>query len=133
MFPARSLFYVALLLYLISCRFYPMQVLLYIQNKCIIGCIFAEPQTTAYRLLESDGVDLCSKESYPVKCGVSRIWVSPNHRKRGVATELLNSLRTSFIFGCVLGENDVALSSPTEAGKLFAKKYFKTPNCLIYM
>lgn len=76
--------------------------------------------------------DLCSERSFPVKCGVARIWVSQNFRKLGIATSLMNTLKMNFIFGNVLTNNEIAFSSPTDMGKIFAKKYFNTPNYMIY-
>lgn len=76
--------------------------------------------------------DLCSERSFPVKCGVARIWVSRNFRNQSIATALMNSLKKNFLMGYVLNNNDIALSSPTEMGKSFAKKYFNTPNFMIY-
>ncbi|XP_017782220.1 PREDICTED: N-acetyltransferase ESCO2 [Nicrophorus vespilloides] len=109
-------------------------VYLFIKNKTIVGCLVADIVTTAYKMLSStSGVDLCSEESYKIKCGVSRIWVSKNHRRSGVGTGMMNILRTTFLPGFIMTLDDIALSSPTEYGKQFAKKYFKTENYLIYM
>lgn len=83
-------------------------------------------------MLENIGIDVCSETSYPIKCGVSRIWVSRNYRKQGIGTKLINALKQNFIVGCVLTNKDIALSAPTEAGKEFAIKYFQTPFYLIY-
>lgn len=83
-------------------------------------------------LNDNVGIDLCSETSYPIKCGVSRIWVSQVCRKEGIGTALLNCLRGNFMFGSILTKDDIAFSSPTDAGKAFATKYFNTPNFLIY-
>ncbi|XP_063905710.1 N-acetyltransferase eco isoform X1 [Zophobas morio] len=110
------------------------QIFFYIKNKTIIGALVAEAKTSAHKLLTThqDQVDLCSEESYPIKCGVSRIWVAQNQRKKGVASTLMDSLKRNFIFGYILKNEDVAFSSPTEMGKLFGQSYFKTPNFFIY-
>lgn len=109
------------------------QVFLYIKKNVIVGCLVAEPKSTAYKLLCDDiGIDLCSEIGYPIKCGVSRIWVSQGHRKEGIGTALLNCLRGNFIYGYILTKEDIAFSSPTEAGKAFAAKYFNNSNFLIY-
>lgn len=94
----------------------------------------AAVKTTAYKLLtlHQDEVDLCSEKSYPVKCGVSLIWVAQSHRRKGIATALMNALKRNFMFGAILRNEDVAFSSPTELGKIFGKSYFKTPNFFIY-
>lgn len=105
---------------------------LYIKNKLIVGCLCAERRNVAYRKLTLNGVVVCSERPEPIKCGVSRIWVSPSHRHQGVATALMNSLRSNFLYDCGLTNNDIGFSTPTESGDLFAQCYFKTPNYLIY-
>lgn len=84
-------------------------------------------------MLSSDGVDLCSEKSYPIKCGIARIWVHNDNRREGIGTALMNVLRSNFIYGYILDSTDIALSSPTEQGKKFAAKYFETDNFLIYI
>ena len=79
-----------------------------------------------------DNVAMCSEASYPIKCGISHIWVAASYRKQGVATSLMDAVKNTFIYGCIMRNEDIALTSPTEAGSAFAEKYFKTPNYLIY-
>lgn len=94
----------------------------------------AEQRTEAHKRIDGDiGLDLCTEEIYPIKCAVSRIWVSPNYRKQGIGTTLMDCLKANFIYGCVLGNDDIALTSPTEMGGQFAKRYFKTNEYLIYI
>lgn len=106
---------------------------LYIKNKSIAGCLVAEQRSVAHKKLEENGLDLCTEETYPIKCGVSRIWVARNYRRQGIGGTLMDCLKANFVFGSVLNNDDIALSSPTDMGKSFAKKYFKTDNYLIYM
>lgn len=102
-------------------------------NKQIVGCLVAEPKLKAHKMLPStNGVDQCTEESYPVKCGVSRLWVAVPHRKRGIATTLMNCMRSQFMYGHILSTAEIAFSSPTESGKVFACKYTKTESFLIY-
>ncbi|XP_030758605.1 N-acetyltransferase ESCO2 [Sitophilus oryzae] len=110
------------------------QVYLYIKNRTIAGCaVAAVPQEPGHKMLSTlNNVTMCSEETYPIKCGISHIWVSINHRKQGIATALLNSVKRNFIYGRILNDEDIALTSPTEDGCAFAAKYFKTPNFLIY-
>ncbi|GJQ78311.1 putative N-acetyltransferase [Trypoxylus dichotomus] len=90
-------------------------IFLYIKNKTIVGCLIAEPKSEAYKMLTSfDSIDVCSKESYPIKCGISRIWVSPTARQKGIATALMECVRTNFAYGYVLKREEIALSSPSE-------------------
>lgn len=76
--------------------------------------------------------DLCSERSFPVKCGIARIWVSHNFRKQGIGTALMNVLKKNFLFGYVMNNSEIAFSSPTEMGKTFAKKYFNTSNFMVF-
>ncbi|XP_030024132.2 N-acetyltransferase ESCO1 [Manduca sexta] len=105
---------------------------LYVDKKQIVGCLIVEPKTRAYKLVSSDP-DCCSVESYPVKCGVSRLWCHANHRRRGVATHLLDCARASFLYGTALVPQDLAFSAPTPAGKAFATKYCGTENFYVYL
>lgn len=90
----------------------------------------AESRTSAYRRL---GPNLCSEETFPIKCGVCRIWVSAKYRKQGIATAMMDSVRANFVYGYILQKDEVAITSPTEKGDLFAQKYFKTENYLVYV
>ncbi|CAH0550257.1 unnamed protein product [Brassicogethes aeneus] len=109
-------------------------VYLYIKNKMIVGCATALPKTVGYKMLSlGPDLDMCSEETYPIKCGISRIWVHVNQRKQGIASSLMVAIQKTFMFGHILTGNDIAMSSPTAMGKQFAEKYFKTPNYLIYM
>nr|XP_002128351.2 N-acetyltransferase ESCO2 [Ciona intestinalis] len=101
----------------------------------VTGCLIAEQIKRGFPLLEtmtSSGMMSCSLQSTPVTCGVSRIWCHAPHRKRGVATRLMDALRCSFVLGERLNMNQVAFSDPTISGKSFATKYFKTPHFLTY-
>lgn len=77
--------------------------------------------------------DKCSEETYPVLCGISRIWTSANSRKQGVATTLMNSLRCNYVYGHALSIEQIAFSSPTDAGKAFITKYTGTQEYFVYM
>ncbi|KAL1502188.1 hypothetical protein ABEB36_007366 [Hypothenemus hampei] len=110
------------------------QVYLYIKNRVIAGCAVAmTPKGDGHRMLNTlSGIAMCSEESYPIKCGISYIWVEHQHRKQGVASSLLDAVKNNFIFGETLSNDEIGLSSPTEAGSAFAEKYFKTPNYMVY-
>lgn len=105
---------------------------LYIEKKQIIGCMIMEPKTRAYKFIPGDP-DCCSVEDYPVKCGVSRIWTHINHRRKSIASRLLDCGRASFLYGTALRAGDVAFSAPTAAGKQFAAKYCKCENFYVYL
>nr|CAD7415583.1 unnamed protein product [Timema poppensis] len=94
------------------CACLSAQVYLYIEDRQVVGCLVAEHVTEAHRLLSSTGLDTCSEEVYPVKCGISRIWTLINCRRRGIATRLVNCMSTS---SCLLVSSFVAASMPAES------------------
>ncbi|XP_028130566.1 N-acetyltransferase ESCO1 [Diabrotica virgifera virgifera] len=110
------------------------QAFLYIKKREIAGCLIATAKSDGYKLLSpvDNEVDICSETTYPIKCGIPRLWVSAANRKQGIATEMMNSLKRNFILGYTLKNSDIAFSSPTEQGKRFAQCYFKTNNFFIY-
>ena len=59
-----------------------------------------------------------------VLLSVDRIWVRESHRKKGIATTLVNAARNSFIPSMILGKKDVAVSPLLEKGVAFFKAYF---------
>ena len=87
-------------------------------------------------------------------CGISRIWVSRQYRRRGIATKLLDFVRLSFasvyrdascgtdtlafiirknyIYGCCLDRSAIAFSQPTGDGKALATIYTGTSEFLAY-
>ncbi|PNF17554.1 hypothetical protein B7P43_G15557, partial [Cryptotermes secundus] len=110
------------------------QIYLYVTDKQVIGCVVAHPIKFAYKMLNSviEGCDCCSEESYPAKCGVSRVWVAKNYRRKKIASKMMDCMRSSFLHGYVLGVDEFAFSAPTLAGKAFAEKYTGTENYLVY-
>ncbi|ESN91951.1 hypothetical protein HELRODRAFT_181874 [Helobdella robusta] len=74
----------------------------------------------------------CSTISEPVRCGISRIWVSKSDRRKGVATRLLNSVRGHFSLGNPLTKQQIAFSHPTPDGICLATAYTGSPHFLVY-
>ncbi|CAH1988645.1 unnamed protein product [Acanthoscelides obtectus] len=111
-----------------------VQTFLYVKNRLIVGCIVAVPASQGYRMLTTgpDEGDFCSKTVCPIKCGISRIWVSSSHRRQGIGKALMDAVKANFIVGYPLDDGEIAMSSPTGMGKSFAVKYFGTPNFLVY-
>ncbi|XP_041971877.1 nascent polypeptide-associated complex subunit alpha, muscle-specific form [Aricia agestis] len=105
---------------------------LYIESRRIVACAVLEPRTRAYRMLPGEP-PCCSREDYPVKCGVARIWTAQGARRRGVAARLLECARASLLHGAVLERADVAFSAPTPDGAAFAAAYAGTPRFPVYL
>lgn len=116
------------------------RVFLYLQgNKCVGACL-AERIWEAFTVLaEHDASEeVCQLPSTAPKSssisisstsdlanlGISRIWTSNQHRKQGVATRLLDTARSNFIYGLTVEKDKVAFSQPTESGGKLARKWF---------
>uniref|UniRef100_A0A1B6DY63 N-acetyltransferase domain-containing protein n=2 Tax=Clastoptera arizonana TaxID=38151 RepID=A0A1B6DY63_9HEMI len=105
----------------------------YISEKTIVGCLFAIPLTEANKMhISNSEVDLCSKEKYPVKCGISRIWTHSLNRRQGIATKLVDALRRNFMYGMILHKDELAFSVPSMDGKQFAFKYMGKQDYYVY-
>eukprot|EP00249_Psilotum_nudum_P018619 c26889_g1_i2 orf=877-2010(+) len=79
-----------------------------------------------------NGAIMCSNVSVPAVCGIKGIWVSRLERRKGIATKLLDAMRSSFSFGFVLQPLQCAFSQPTVDGKALAVNYCKTEGFLVY-
>ncbi|XP_063695534.1 N-acetyltransferase ESCO2 [Culicoides brevitarsis] len=101
-------------------------------NKEIMGLCVAQPQSEANKLISEFGIDFCSSETYPVKCGISRIWVNSRHRRKGVASKLFEAVKGNFMYGCRLNNDEIAFSAPTEMGKAFAEKIMGKKDFYVY-
>ncbi|XP_035177935.1 N-acetyltransferase ESCO2 [Oxyura jamaicensis] len=112
-------------------------------ERMIVGCLVAESIKQAFRVLaepaaaQSPGQDQqrawrCSTRPEPAACGVSRIWVFGPARGKGVARRMVDAVRSTFVYGSYLSTEEIAFSDPTPDGKLFASRYCRTPNFLVY-
>jgi len=102
----------------------------------VAGCLVAEPISYAFRLLtsanENHAVSTCARFSEPAVCGVSRIWTYYPYRRQGVASRLVDALRSTFVLGGFLHTDQIAFSDPTADGIKFAASYCKTESFLTY-
>ncbi|CAG8467749.1 12355_t:CDS:10 [Cetraspora pellucida] len=127
-----------------QCKIY-----LYVTDKKKVeGCVIAEPITRAYRISRSDdstqvekmqvgtsnngSAVFCFTKPIQAVCGINRIWVSRPHRRKGIATKLLNVVREKFMYGCILKPSDLAFSQPTGDGQAFAAHYTGVMEFLVY-
>jgi N-acetyltransferase len=58
--------------------------------------------------------------------------VDKGSRRMKIATKLLDCVRDNFLYFQSLNSNQIAFSDPTDNGKQFATKYFKTNEFYIY-
>ncbi|KYR00539.1 GCN5-related N-acetyltransferase [Tieghemostelium lacteum] len=103
----------------------------------ILGCIIAERVTQGYQVLDNENSDdrdtiQCSKTPTKVLCGINKIWTLQSSRKKGIAKKLIDTLRTSMYYGYRLSNHELAITQPTQAGKLFFTKYFNTNHLILY-
>lgn len=112
------------------------KVFLYISDKKIVGFLLAEAIEKGFRVITQTGetgkVYMSSDKPNIVKCGVSRIWVLSDYRRRGIASKLVECMRSLFILGNYLTQDQLAFSDPTPNGMDFASNYMKRPDFLVY-
>eukprot|EP00794_Sanderia_malayensis_P004547 gene4547-5145_t len=70
----------------------------------------------------------CSSDPVPAVCGISRIWVLKQARRKNIASRLVDAVRNYFIFGVVIAKTKLAFSDPTTDGRLFAQSYSAKDN-----
>ncbi|CAM0135455.1 N-acetyltransferase eso1 [Umbelopsis sp. WA50703] len=104
--------------------------------KQILGCVIAEPIHYAHRVTPSKSQDnsavFCSLDKVTAHCGISRIWVEPSHRGKGIATKLLDAVCRWFVYGQQLQRKSIAFSQPTGDGKSLAVHYTGISEFLVY-
>ncbi|KAI9336955.1 ESCO1/2 acetyl-transferase-domain-containing protein [Obelidium mucronatum] len=121
------------------------KIFLYVVKAKVVGCVVAEPITSAFRLdersdIENNGgggeqlqhITGDTENEIPAICGISRVWVSMKHRRRGIGLKLLEACRRRFLFGCLLDKDTIAFSQPTMLGKKLATQFFQRSDFLVY-
>ncbi|XP_077566862.1 N-acetyltransferase ESCO2 isoform X2 [Stigmatopora nigra] len=117
------------------------------RDRAVVGCLVAESIRQGFRVLEEtngsrdltkdDFMDrhrawCCSTVPEKALCGVSRVWVFSLARRQGVARRMLDTVRSTFMYGSLLTKEEIAFSDPTPDGKKFATAYCGTPRFLVY-
>lgn len=126
-----------------SLRMQDSQTYMFITNKKVVGCIVAVGIQKAYPMLPLSTEDqrkpnvfpgawCCSSTPVRAQCGISRIWVLQQYRRKGIATRLLECVRNHFMFGCVIAKESLAFSDPTPLGKRLAESYSGTESFLVF-
>jgi len=112
------------------------KVYLYIADKKVVGFLLAESITSAFMILPIKGdkekLYCCTEKSQPVKCGISRIWVLAEYRRKKIATGLVNAMKSSFFLNHYLKDDEFAFSDPTLNGISFASNFMKRNQFLVY-
>ncbi|KAJ4291101.1 hypothetical protein N0V90_010299 [Kalmusia sp. IMI 367209] len=112
---------------------------LYIHGQKCVGACLAERIQEAFPVLDQDDASeaagqlpadirsssICISDTRErAILGISRIWTSNSHRKNGIATTLLESARSNFLYAMTIDKAKMAFSQPTESGGLLARKWF---------
>ncbi|XP_016956063.1 N-acetyltransferase eco [Drosophila biarmipes] len=103
-----------------------------VRKQQIVGFCLVQPLSKAHRFIQVDGTDYFSEESYPASCGVSRIWVSPLHRRCGIARKLLRVVQCHTVLGQEIAKECIAFSTPTDDGRCLARQFTGLDNFLTY-
>ena len=106
------------------------------ENRAV-GCVIAERISTAHPVVPKKDPDdseiKCSKENAKAVVGVSRVWVHPEFRRRGIAGKILDAVRDNFLYGYRVPVSEVAFSQPTNDGYKLFLSYTKSDKFLVYM
>jgi GNAT superfamily N-acetyltransferase len=94
---------------------------LYTRKKRVIGLCTVLPIRRGYALSACNSER--STQARKAAIGVHQLWIHSKFRREGVATALLDAAREKMYFGLVVPAAQVAFSSPTLAGALFARRY----------
>jgi len=112
---------------------------LYVLRGSVAGCLVAERAERAHRVVPQDAASAsspallcCSTETVPIRYGVNRIWVRQDHRRRGLASALLDAFRRNAVAYHYLALDEFAFSDPTTAGVAFAARYTGKRDFLVY-
>ncbi|KAH8397547.1 hypothetical protein KR222_009108 [Zaprionus bogoriensis] len=103
-----------------------------VRKQQIVGMCLVQPLTRAHRYIQVDGADYLSEESFEASCGISRIWVSPLHRRQGIATQLLRTMQLHTVLGTHISRDRIAFSAPTDEGRALARHFTQNDNFLTY-
>ena len=64
--------------------------------------------------------------------GIEQIWVDKNHRRNGIASQLLDYVRYHRIYGFPLPKGKLCFHQPSTTGRLLAQSYFGCCDFLVY-
>ncbi|EEB09579.1 sister chromatid cohesion protein/DNA polymerase eta Eso1 [Schizosaccharomyces japonicus yFS275] len=112
---------------------------LYVRRKHCIGFLLVEKIENAYTVPDtepslndaSSAVEVRPEnKSTKFVLGISRIWVNPAHRHKGIASKLIQCARENFIYGYQIPPTEIAFSQPSESGKRFITTWVKQQRIL---
>ena len=81
---------------------------------------------------EEDNVPARDGVSHDVLCGISHIWVDPDHRHSDIAAAMLDTVRRHYAAGFEVSREQLAFSSPTPNVRALAEEYMGSGCFLVY-
>jgi len=118
------------------------KIYLFVSNvaKKIVGLCMAEPIEQAFKIeyLNTNSSsftynnDSNSTGVRSAVCGINRVWVLSQFRRKHIASRLLDCVRINFLYFKSLHLNELAFSDPTENGQALAKQYTQTDSFFVY-
>ena len=109
----------------------------------IIGYSDVQRASNAHRLLVTphfqqtnpiESVVVSSTDSISGSCllGINKLWVTPDYRRRGVATQIIDFIRQNLVYGYHIPRNACCYHQPTVDGRRFAECYSYGKGVFIY-
>jgi GNAT superfamily N-acetyltransferase len=93
---------------------------LFVRDRRVLGIALAESISHAFSLNASSEKESKAREAM---IGIHKIWVHETCRKQGIASHLVDTIRSKLIYGFMVPVNLVAFSSPSVLGLEFARQY----------
>lgn len=116
-----------------------LKIFLYIagSEKKVAGVAVGEADVLAHRLDPAQPSVVVAQGGLEAKkqvaeAGVKLIWSHWNHRRRGVATALLDAVRRNLCYGYTVPKAKCAFSTPTTSGRALATRYLEAEDIFFY-
>ncbi|XP_074597359.1 establishment of cohesion [Brevipalpus obovatus] len=100
-------------------------------NNRIAGFVAGEPVTHGFEFIAEEGLALTT-EKISVELGISRLWVHNSYRRQGIASQLVDTIRSAVYSDKIVAKDKVAFSDPSSPGVAFGTKYTGRKNILVY-
>lgn len=101
------------------------------EQHAVVGCLVAEAVPIKH-VMPHQAARAVAPHGPATWCGINRIWVKASHRRRGIATGLLDCARDYLTFGYRFERDQVVFSQPTTTGRLLAEHYIGSQAVPVY-
>ena len=104
------------------------------RSGTVYGAVIAKKISNARSLVVGgdDEVVRCCGPLKPATAGIEKIFVYEKHRRKGVATRLIDAVRSSLVYGYLVPLEELAFTQPTRDGRALFSKYCGTKSFLVY-